>query len=304
MNRGIKNENIENLKRIFSKSILEYIKISNEKNKEIGKKLKVRIPQEFLEAMKNGELNLMKSKTGEILPNIVDDKNKIVKQIRLEEVKEDLNNTDINKLGEYVLEQKLDAIKDQLECIMIVVEDIEKGQKNDRYAKVDGAKNDIKQSLLEDNLDIKNNLQSLAQSKLNEVIEVLSKEINDGIEFFNEWEKRSFIEKNIVSVKFSTWNINRKFNKICEDYLYFNRAKSLLINLKTSQGMHEYKINQIIEDLIEMDIKLQEINISNWLAPKNDSNEWQYTLLGKKEYKNELIIEYDMTEFMKEGIKI
>lgn len=184
---------------------------------------------------------------------------------------------------------------------MCVVEDIEKGQRNDRYGKVDGAIRTIKQSFDEVDLDRKNRLQDGAQIEINEAIEIISKEINDGLKFFKEWEERNFLQKNIGSVKFSSWNINRKFNKLCEDYLYLKRAKISLIELKLSQGMDKYKVDLMIQDLNEVDIQLKERKISNWLAPRSNNNEWQYKLLNKPKYKNELIIEYNIKEFIEEG---
>ena len=96
-------------------------------------------------------------------------------------------------------------------------------------------------------------------------------------------------------------NINRKFNKLCEDYLHLKRAKTSLIELKLSQGMDKYKVDLMIQDLNEVDIQLKERKISNWLAPRSTNNEWQYKLLSKPKYKNELIIEYNIKEFIEEG---
>lgn len=297
----IDKKDLEKIKDIFAKPIADIVKVAKKNNEEIEPILKVVIPEEFIEELKNGNFKLMESKTGEILPNIVDGKNKIVKQVRLEEVKEKLDDKKVDELGEYATQQKLDAIKEQLECIMCVVEDIEKGQRNDRYGKVDGAIRTIKQSFNETDLDRRNRLQDGAQLEINEAIEAISKEIKDGLSFFKEWEERNFLQKNIGSVKFSTWNINKKFNKLCEDYLYLNRAKTALIELKLSQGMDKYKIDLMIQDLNEVDIEIKERKISNWLAPRSNNNEWQYRLLDKPKYKNELIIEYNIKDFIGEG---
>lgn len=297
----IDKKDLEKIKDIFAKPIADIVKVAKENNKEVEPILKVIIPEEFIEEVKNGNLKLMESKAGEILPNIVDGKNKIVKQVRLEEIKEKLDDKRIDKLREYAIEQKLDAIKEQLECIMLVVEDIEKGQRNDRYGKVDGAIRTIKQSFHETNLDRRNRLQDGAQIEINEAIESINKEIKDGLNFFKEWEERSFLQKNIASVKFSAWNINRKFNKLCEDYLYLNRAKTSLIELKLSQGMDKYKVDLMIQDLNKVDIQLKERKMSNWLDFKSSNYEWQYRLLNKPKYKNELIIEYNMNDFIGEG---
>ncbi len=297
----IDKKDLEKIKDIFAKPIADIVKVAKENNKEVEPILKAIIPEEFIEELKNGNFKLMESKTGEILPNIVDGKNKIVKQVRLEEVKEKLDDKKLDELGEYATQQKLDAIKDQLECIMCVVEDVEKGQRNDRYGKVDGAIRTIQQSFNETDLDRRNRLQDGAQLEINEAIEVINKEIKDGLSFFKEWEERNFLQKNIASVKFSTWNINRKFNKLCEEYLYLNRAKTALIELKLSQGMDKYKIDLMIQDLNEIDIQIKERKISNWLAPRSNNNEWQYRLLDKPKYKNELIIEYNIKDFIGEG---
>lgn len=297
----IDKKDLEKIKDIFAKPIADIVKVAKKNNKEIDPILKVVIPEEFIEELKNGNFKLMESKTGEILPNIVDGKNKIVKQVRLEEVKEKIDDKKVDKLGEYATQQKLDAIKEQLECIMCVVEDVEKGQRNDRYGKVDGAIRTIKQSFNETDLDRRNRLQDGAQLEINEAIEAINKEIKDGLSFFKEWEERNFLQKNIASFKFSTRNINRKFNKLCEDYLYLNRAKTALIELKLSQGMDKYKVDLMIQDLNEVDIQIKERKISNWLAPRSNNNEWQYRLLDKPKYKNELIIEYNIKDFIGEG---
>ena len=55
--------------------------------------------KEFIEELKIGNLKLMESKAGEILPNIVDSKNKIIKQVKLEEIKEGLDDKKLDKLS-------------------------------------------------------------------------------------------------------------------------------------------------------------------------------------------------------------
>jgi len=297
----IDKKDLDKIKDIFAKPIADIVKVAKENNKEVEPILKAVIPKEFIEELKNGNFKLMESKTGEILPNIVDGKNNIVKQVRLEEIKEKLDDKRVDKLGEYATQQKLDAIKEQLECIMFVVEDIERGQRNDRYGKVDGAIRTIKQSFDETDLGRRDRLQDGAQIEINEAIEAINKEIKDGLNFFKEWEERNLLQKNIGSVKFSAWNINRKFNNLCEDYLYLNRAKTSLIEVKLSQGMDKYKVDLMIQDLNEVDIQLKERKISNWLDFRSSNYEWQYRLLNKPKYKNELIIEYNMKDFIGEG---
>lgn len=297
----IDKKDLERIKDIFAKPIADIVKVAKENNEEVEPILKAIIPEEFIQELKNGNFKLMESKAGEILPNIVDSKNKVVKQVRLEEIKEKLDDKRVDKLGEYATKQKLDSIKEQLECIMCVIEDIEKGQRNDRYGNLDGAIRTIEQSFYETDLDRKNRKHDLAEIEINKAIEIIKKEIMDGLNFFKEWEERNFLQKNIGSVKFSAWNINRKFNKLCEDYLYLNRAKTSLIKLKLGQGMDKYMVDLMIQDLNEVDIQLKERKISNWLAPRNINNEWQYRLLDNTKFKNKLIIEYNTKDFIEEG---
>ncbi|WP_017416454.1 hypothetical protein [Clostridium tunisiense] len=297
----LSEDDIKVIKGIFARPIADAIQEIKNKNKEVEPVLRAVIPEAFIEAIKNGELKLMESKKGEILPSIVDSKNKVVKQVRLEEVKEQLDDKKkLDKLGEYALEQKLDAIKEQLECIICIVEDVEKGQRNDRYGKIDGAIKNINQSFLEGNIERRDRLQDMAQNNLNEAIEAINKEVNDSLSFFKGWEERSFIERNIGSFKYSTWNINRKFNKLCEDYLYISKAKNSLMELKLNQGMEKYKVDLMIEDLNEVDIKLKGAKVSNWLPPRSDNNEWKHRLLCEPKYKNELIIEYNTADVLME----
>ena len=84
----VNEEDIEAIKDIFIGPVKDVIRIAKEKDEEVETIFKAVIPQEFIEAIKNGDFKLMESKGGEILPNIVNHKNKIVKQVRLEEVKQ------------------------------------------------------------------------------------------------------------------------------------------------------------------------------------------------------------------------
>lgn len=294
-------KDIDKIKDIFAKPIAEIVRIAKENNEEVEPIFKAIIPVEFIEEFKNGNLKLMESKSGEILPSIVNSKNKIVKQVRLEEIQEKLDDKRIDKLREYITEQKLDAIKEQLEFIMCALEDIEKSATNDRYGKLNGARRTINQSFDETDLESRKRLQDAAQLNINEFIEVINREIKDGLNFFKEWEERNFLEKNIGSVRFSKKNINKKFNKLCEDYIYLNRAKTSLIELKLSQGMKKSKVDSMIEDLNEIDLQIKERKLSSWLAPKCKNNEWQHILLNKDIYTNELIIEINIEDFIEEG---
>ncbi len=296
----VNEEDIEAIKDIFIGPVKDVIRIAKEKNEEVETIFKAVIPQEFIEAIKNGDFKLMESKGGEILPNIVNHKNKIVKQVRLEEVKQKLDDKKVDKLGEYALEQKLDAIREQIEEVVCLLEDIEKGQRNNRYANIDGAIMDIKQSLLIENDNYREILQANAHSKLNYALDSIYKSFNEEITFFKEWENRGFIEKNLRPSKYSTKNIKRVFYGLCKDYLYIKKAKNVLIELQLSLGIKECEIHSLLNEFYKEDKRIEETNIKSWLPPRNNNNEWQHKILNMSNYDNKIVIEYNITELLKE----
>ncbi|WP_343336955.1 hypothetical protein TPELB_21030 [Terrisporobacter petrolearius] len=292
---------IENIKGIFTKPVLDIIKTKIENKETIEPILKVVIPDEFVNQFKDGTVKLMENKNGEMLPNIVGANNKIIKQVRIEEVQEQLNSNTIRKLGEYSIERKLDSIQEQLDYIVSVLEDIEKSQKNAKYAKIDGAIKDIKDSVVEDTDSYRESLQSRAQSKLNEGIESIKKDIYDNIEFFKSWEHRNFFEKNIIATKFTNKNIKRKLDNLSKDYYYIKKARVALAELKLSQGMNWEKIGLIIEDLEPINKKLERVDIIGWLPPMNKKNEWQYNLFNINKQKSQIVLEFNTKELLVGG---
>ncbi len=68
----IDKKDLETIKDIFAKPIADIFKVAKENNKEIEPIIKAIILEEFIEEFKNGNLKLIKSKAGGILPNIVD----------------------------------------------------------------------------------------------------------------------------------------------------------------------------------------------------------------------------------------
>lgn len=291
--------NANAIKNIFAKPVIDIAKTLTKNKDSLESVLKVVIPEELIEQFKDGTVKLMKSKDGKLLPNIVDENNKILKQIRIEEIHEQLSLSDnIYKLSEYATELKLDAIQEQLDYIVNVLVDIEKSQKNDKYGKVDGAIESIKQSFLEDDISQINISQCIAQANLNEAIQSLNKDISDNIKFFKDWENRNFFEKNILPTKFTTKNINRKLNNLSTDYYYMKKSILALSELKLSQGMSWSKVQLIINDLNSIDKELESIDIISWLPPKNRENEWQYSLFN--ENKKEIVLEFNIKKLLEE----
>ena len=293
--------NIKNIRNMFEKPLLDIVKTKIENKESLEPVLKVVIPGEFVEQLKDGTAKLMRSKDGKILPNIVGADNKIIKQVNIVEVQEQLTSNNINDLGEYLIEQKLDSIQEQLDYIVDLLEDIASVQKNTKYAKIDGAIKDIQDSFLEDSESSRNTLQFLAQSKLNEANESIKKDIYDTIEFFKSWEDRNFFEKNIFTTKFTSKNINRKLYSLSKDYYFIKKARLALAELKLSQGMAWDNVKLIIDDLEPIHKALENIDIIGWLPPENEENEWQYNLFNINKQRNEIILEFNTKELLEEN---
>lgn len=143
-------EETQALKRIIQPAIKKFVEEIEQQGAKPDKFYQAVIPPEMVEGMKNGKFKFMEANDGSLLPNIVDTKNKIVKKVRIEEMElspQNLNS--VNQLSDKLLNQKLDAISDQLGVIMELAIEINKQLKNNNYAKVIGAIQTINQSYLE-----------------------------------------------------------------------------------------------------------------------------------------------------------
>lgn len=107
------------LRKMLEPAIKKAVREIEGKGIKSGKVLKDVIPPEFVEGMKEGEYKLMKSLDGSLLPNIVNEKNQIVKKLRVEEMEiapQDFNA--VNQLSDKVLNRKLDALSDQMDVVI------------------------------------------------------------------------------------------------------------------------------------------------------------------------------------------
>lgn len=294
----LNHSEIQSMKRVFQNVVIDLVKEVNNSDKESYKDLKVIVPPEFLEGLKSGEFDFMRAKTGEILPSIVDSKNKLLKQIRLEEIEitpEDLDT--VEELNSKILNQKLDAISVSLDNIMEVAEEINKGLQNDRYGKVVGAVRSIKQSYLETDKENRRQLQNFSQVMLNESLAVLEKEVEDGVKYFSDWDNR-----NVFLDLYPAFHIDRKFNKLMDDYLFFTTGKSTLIELKIEQKVTDKSLHFITGELDKIDHLIKEADIRNWLPPRSEDNRWQHDLLNNLDYRNKrMVVGIDIDVFLEEG---
>lgn len=294
----LNHSEIKSMKRVFQNVVVDLAKEINKSNQESYKDFKVIVPPEFLEGLKSGEFDFMRAKTGEILPSIVDSKNKLLKQIRLEEIEitpEDLDA--VEELNSKVLNQKLDAISASLDNIMEVAEEINKGLQNDRYGKIVGAVRSIKQSYFEADKEDKRQLQNLSQVTLNEALAVLEKEIEDGVKYFSEWDNR-----NVFLDLYPSFHIDRKFNKLMDDYLFFTTGKSALIELKREQKIPVNSLQFMTKELDEIDELIKKTDIKNWLPPLSEENRWQHDLLNNFDFRNrKMVVGINIDAFLGEG---
>src|SRR5699024_8401190 len=82
------------IKRILEPAVKKAVKEIEEKGIKPDKFVSAIIPPEFIEGMKDGKYKFMEALDGSLLPNIVNEKNQIVKKVRLEEIEvapKDLN---------------------------------------------------------------------------------------------------------------------------------------------------------------------------------------------------------------------
>lgn len=112
-------------RKMLEPAIKKAVSEIEEKGTEPEKILKAVIPLEFVEGMKGGKYKLMESLDGSLFPDIVDEKNQIVKRLRVEEMEitpQDFNA--VNQLSDKVLNRKLDALSDQMDIVIDLAKEI------------------------------------------------------------------------------------------------------------------------------------------------------------------------------------
>src|SRR5699024_6992491 len=295
------SEEFRMLKRILEPAVKKAVKEIEEKGIKPEKFISAIIPPEFIEGMKDGKYKFMEALDGSLLPNIVNEKNQIVKKVRLEEIEvtpKDLNA--VNQLSDKILNRKLDNLSDQMDVIIDLTIEINQQLKNKTYAKVLGAVETISQSNLDTRRNTRQQLQNHAQVLLNEAIATLKLDLENNIQYFSDWEKRTPIFN-----AYTTKTISRRFNQLMEDYLFFTNAKSNLVNLKRYQGISIEQLRPISKDLNEIDRQFKDIGIRSWLPPQTNENKWQHDLMDQMEMNNaRLVIEYKVDEFLEEGSEL
>lgn len=286
------------LKRILEPAVKKAAKEIEENGIKPDKIYKAVVPPEFIDGMRDGAYKFMEAKDGSLLPSIVDINNRIVKNTRLEEMKlapKDINS--VNELSDKILNRKLDNLSDQMDVIIELAIEINQQLKNKTYGKVLGALDTINQSNLDSRRNLRQQLQNHAQVHLNEAIATLKLGIENNLQYFNDWKRRTPIFNT-----YTTKTIERKFNQLMEDYLFFTNAKSALVNLKRAQGISSESLQSMTEDLRKIDRQFKDMGMRSWLPPQTNENKWQHDLMDQMEMNNaRLVIEYKVDEFLEEG---
>ncbi|WP_195624169.1 hypothetical protein [Clostridium tertium] len=282
---------ISEIKEFLLDQVIDVVRIAKENNNNIGENLRVIIPNDCEDAIKDGVLKFMTSKEGEILPNIVDDKNKIIRKIRLKELPNDKK----ENLEEITVNKKLELIKEQLEYMTELIEGIQTDIKNDRYGIIKGALTTYKQSLIEKDEARKKDLQTEVQVEINRAIGQMQESLNQGIDYFKEWDNIDGIKRFIKSVKYNNLSINNKLKYICLDYYYINKGINVMVEMKLEQGMRIDEIKEFLKTYKDYERLICDANIKSWLPVSNGNNNWQREIIMNCEKdKNYIEIDFDI----------
>lgn len=289
---------IDKVKEFLLDQVVEIVKVAKENNVDIGDNLRVVIPTDCKDEVKDGILKFMISKEGEILPNIVDDKNKIIRKIRLKDVSKDTKK-DLEGIS---VKKRLDLIQEQLEYMTELLEGIQVDIKNNRYGSIEGGISTYKQSLLETDELRKKDLQTNVQVQINNAIGQMQKSLYEGINYFKAWENVDGIEKFIKGIKYNSLSINNKLKYLCLDYYYINKGISTMLEMKLSQGMNDNEIPEFLGTYDDITRVICDANIKSWLPPVNDKNNWQRELIMNCEKdKGYVVIDYDIKTLLETG---
>ena len=135
---------------------------------------------------------------------------------------------------------------------------------------------------------------------LNEAIATLRLEIENNLQYFSDWERRTPIFNT-----YTTKTIERKFNQLMQDYLFFTNAKSALVDLKRAQGISSESLQSMTEDLRKIDRQFKDMGMRSWLPPQTKESKWQHDLMDQMEMNNaRFVIEYKVDEFLEEGSEL
>lgn len=275
----------DKIKTLLLDQVVEIVKIAKENNNNIGENLRVSIPIDCRDKVKEGILKFMMSKDGNILPDIVDDKNRIIRKIRLKEVPDDIK-IDFDRL---VIDNKLDLILEKLEYMTELLEGIQSDIKNDRYGVIIGAEATYNQSRIEKDKHFRRGLLVSVQHNINMAIAQIQKSLEEGINYFKEIENSNGIRGLIKGLKYTDKSISKKLHYICLDYYYISRGVNILVKMKRSQKMSDNDILEFLSIRDESARIINESNIRSWLPNKGEKDDWKTEFIINSQNDTEYI---------------
>ena len=275
---------------------------------EVGKDLKkvinpdtvyvAKFPPDLLKKMEEHDLRFLKDKvTGEILPELYDYTDKhIGGKVRLE-MKGIPNSQDITNLGSSISnlleQQRYDALISEMKSIHAASKRIERGQDNDRFAKVEAGRNMFQQALrIVDDNDLKRKMIVNAIALLNEGRALIEKTIIEKLNVIEGVPKnlivrtwKIFIGDGYLEDKRSEYrSIQEYFYYYCMAleplaYAYYSLSQTQLIEevLLESKGVLEHPRLEVLRSFEPL------------LSEKPSENVWY---LNADKYEKELMEAY------------
>ena len=294
INQNQHNKNKDEIISIFKSVINKAFKdglAANDFNMIINEEtLKVKIPKDVIGRLKDGSAEFLSDKQGELLPSIVGKDGKILRQIRLEDLGKQLTPEKISKLNNMVIQQQLANIYSKLEDIEECVEKINKGQRNDRYGKIESGIYLYRQAINSSNEMIKNNVISNAMQSISDGINSIKKEVEDNVDYFNNipGEKTFKYYANLFIKKYTSTKIEKKAKELSENIYYMTLGVYSLIQIHSDLNDLEQQKHIVLEPLKKVMLEVTKADILSWL-PYDNENKWQYELIEGAEKNIERI---------------
>lgn len=271
------NKNVDNIKSIFQYIVRNCLTL-NDINRLISEEtLKVKIPKDVVEKLKDGSARFLNDKQGDMLPSIIGKDGKIIRQIRIEDLGKQLTPEKVSQLNNMVIQQQLADIYLKLEEIQEYVEDIIKGQRNDRYGKIDSGIYMYQQALNCNDSSMKNIDISNAKQSISEAVNGLKKEIIDKMDYFKTMPKENTLSYyfNILKREYTSSKISKRAKEIYEDLYYMTLGVYSLIQIYSDSNNLEQQKEIVLKPLKDIILEVNNINLLSWI-PFDKQNRCQF----------------------------
>lgn len=243
----------------------------------------VKFPEGLLKKMEDHDLQFLKDKvTGDLLPTLYDYTDKSIGgQIRLElrdKVSNQHWNNFSNSMSNIIQQAQYEKLASQIEDVQRTVKNIEKGQDNDRFAKINAGKLSLKNAMNANNKKNRDKFLDDARQELNLGIQEVKKTLISKLENLPDISEK-FISRAVYILKKpdNRQKISNSYQEIQEYFFYYFEGIRLLAKVYTLMDEAQ-TIENILEntsDLFE-NINLKRlINIEPLLSVNMDfTNTW------------------------------